>query len=473
LLATLITGAARLMLALAERNTLDQGLDWAFCDTDSLAIANTSGLPITEFVRRVETVRAWFARLNPYSVKTGPILQLEKVNFPVGQEGAMEKLRPTNCLAISAKRYVLFDRDEDGQPVIRKASAHGLGHLLPPYPDDEKSDRIKRIGVELWQEDLWRAIIAAFDAGHPDEVDYGSLPNFEEPAASRYAATNQTLLGWFKTYNDNVSPKDHVWPFNFLLSFQAKSRIEMTATDPDALSLPAWRRREPNPASRYSSDVTKDRPPVFDRKRPGDTVPWHWLKSYRRSLVRHHLHSEMKFLRGADDERGMLGRRRVQAWAVIPIGKEADNLEEREFLGEDDDAIEWSMTGHDRRTLAADIEDALETYRLSDAALLRRANVSHHTLAALRRGGRVMAQSLFSLARAAEELRQEAQVVQSEQERWRQVAVELMAQVGGRNQLAKLLGLSAPYIGRVMRGEKAVSERVISRLAELQCSLKQ
>jgi hypothetical protein len=65
LLATLITGAARLMLALAERNTLDQGLDWAFCDTDSLAIANTSGLPVSEFVRRVETVRTWFARLNP------------------------------------------------------------------------------------------------------------------------------------------------------------------------------------------------------------------------------------------------------------------------------------------------------------------------------------------------------------------------------------------------------------------------
>ncbi len=58
LLATLITGAARLMLALAERNTLDQGLDWAFCDTDSLAIANTVGFSAPEFIRRVETVRA-------------------------------------------------------------------------------------------------------------------------------------------------------------------------------------------------------------------------------------------------------------------------------------------------------------------------------------------------------------------------------------------------------------------------------
>jgi hypothetical protein len=37
LLSTLITGAARLMLAVAERLCSEKGLDWAFCDTDSLA----------------------------------------------------------------------------------------------------------------------------------------------------------------------------------------------------------------------------------------------------------------------------------------------------------------------------------------------------------------------------------------------------------------------------------------------------
>ena len=39
LLATLITGAARLMLAITERLVRDAGLEWAFCDTDSMAIA--------------------------------------------------------------------------------------------------------------------------------------------------------------------------------------------------------------------------------------------------------------------------------------------------------------------------------------------------------------------------------------------------------------------------------------------------
>ena len=37
LLGILITGAARLMLGIAEKLTVDFGLDWAFCDTDSLA----------------------------------------------------------------------------------------------------------------------------------------------------------------------------------------------------------------------------------------------------------------------------------------------------------------------------------------------------------------------------------------------------------------------------------------------------
>jgi hypothetical protein len=38
LLATLITGAARLMLGIVERLCAEKGLDWAFCDTDSMAI---------------------------------------------------------------------------------------------------------------------------------------------------------------------------------------------------------------------------------------------------------------------------------------------------------------------------------------------------------------------------------------------------------------------------------------------------
>ena len=473
LLGTLITGAARLMLALAERNALDHGLDWAFCDTDSLAIANTAGLTDTEFKEKVDAVRAWFEPLNPYRApgdEAGSILQLEKVNFPIGHDGKMDKLRPVNCLTISAKRYVLFDRGASSAPVIRKASGHGLGYLLPPYTedDDTRAKRIERIGVDLWQEHLWEKIIAAHDGGHPDQVDYASLQNFDQPAASRYAATNQTLLKWFGRYNETVEPHQQVWPFNFLLAFQVKSRPEMAKVDQAALSSPMWNRRHPNPASRYSIDLIKDRPPVFDRK-SGEPVPWHWLKSYARTLTRHHLHSELKFLGGVEEDRGTLRRRHVHAWAFLPIGKEADNLEEREAVGDsEDDQIKWTLPGHDVAKLVADVEALLREFRIPDAELWRRAGVSHHTLADLRAGRRVAPKSLLKLARAAEELRIEAAPVADEHGRWRQIGEELRDRAGGRNRLAAVLGISAPYLGRVLSGEKPMTVEMVDRLRRAQ-----
>jgi hypothetical protein len=462
LLGSLITGAARLMLALAERNALDRGLDWAFCDTDSLAIANTAGLPRGEFIDRVEAVRAWFEPLNPYDAK-GSILQLEKVNFPPGQHKNRDALRPVQCLAISAKRYVLFDRDESNAPVIRKASRHGLGHMLPPYKDPDRK-RVARLGVQLWQEDLWREIIGAYDRGRPDQPDFDRLPGLEQAAATRYGVTNQTMLGWFKGYNQQVPEREHVWPFNFLLTYQPKSQMEMTAAAPDAPLPAAWHTRLPKPASRYSSDLNKDRPDVFDRT-TGEPIPWAWLRSYRRSLAAHHLHSETKFLGGEDNARGTLTRRHVESWAVIPIGKEADNLEVREAFGEEEDTVQWELAHPDRARLLADIDDVLATYKISDSTLIEQAHVSRHTLVDLRRGRRMRSTSLLRLARAAEELRKEGSTSSAEREDWLCYAHELKDAVGGRNKLADLLSVSRPYIGRVLNGEKPLTAEMIKRLA--------
>jgi hypothetical protein len=146
LLGTLITGAARLMLALAEHQVSEKQLDWAFCDTDSIAIANIRNLPSSEFKATALKVCNWSRDLNPYG-EDRSILQLEDVNFPEGKDGDLEVLDPPYCLAVSAKRYVLFNR-QNGVPAIRKASGHGLGHLLAPYDEapTERRSRIKRIG---------------------------------------------------------------------------------------------------------------------------------------------------------------------------------------------------------------------------------------------------------------------------------------------------------------------------------------
>jgi hypothetical protein len=80
LLATVITAAARLMLGIAERLATDAGLDWAFCDTDSMAFAKPAAMEDAEFHRRVADIRAWFNVLNPYE-GAGDLLKLEDANF--------------------------------------------------------------------------------------------------------------------------------------------------------------------------------------------------------------------------------------------------------------------------------------------------------------------------------------------------------------------------------------------------------
>ena len=464
LLGALITGGARLMLALAERNALDQALGWAFCDTDSLAIANVAGLPNDEFKSRVEAVLQWFEPLNPYAVK-GSILQLEKVNFPPGRHKEPDTLRPVKCLAISAKRYVLFDRDEAGEPVIRKASRHGLGHLIAPYKDPDPT-RTGRIGVQLWQSDLWSEIIRAHDAGRPDRPDLDRLLGIDEAAATRYGVTNQTLLNWFKGYNAGVDERDRVWPFNFLLTYQAKSRLEMASVDPEALSSPAWRKRSPKPASRYSSDLTSDRPEVFDRQ-TGEAIGWEHLRSYRRTLSRHHLHSESKFRGGEDSGRGTLSRRHVEAWAASAIGKEADNLDEREAFGEGDNPMVYDVAVEDRHKLVADLEALQSEFEISDRQLAVQARVSHHTLSALRKGGRVTLRSIFSIVSALEGIRHEKMAIAGEQRRWLEVARRLRDELGSGNRLADQLGVSRPYMHRVLVGAKPLSEALLFRLVEI------
>ena len=203
LLGVLITGAARLMLALAEKLVTDEGLDWVFCDTDSLSIARPDGMERETFSQKAQGVIDWFEPLNPYEMP-GSILQMESQNFAVDGDG----LEALFAYAISAKRYALFNIEATGRPVLRKASAHGLGHLVPPYSNEEATAKcpkpnvpLSEIGVSRWQHDFWVKIIAAALAGHPDQVDRNWHSSLKKPAASRYAATSPDVLAWMDAYN--------------------------------------------------------------------------------------------------------------------------------------------------------------------------------------------------------------------------------------------------------------------------------
>jgi hypothetical protein len=465
LLGSLITGAARLMLALAERQVYEQKLDWAFCDTDSIAIANPGGFPLSEFKARALAVHEWFRDLNPYGEEKS-ILQLEKVNFPARQKGKLEALDPPYCLAVSAKRYVLFNR-EDGAPIIRKAFGHGLGHLLSPYdePPKERRARIERIGVPLWQEDLWKEIIRAAESDAPDQTNFLHMPSFDAPAASPYAATTPELLRWFNGYNERHKGRE-IFPFGFLLSLQAKSRVEMAMDEPDALGGELWRRREPRPAAPYFKRAVDAREHAFDREHD-EPVPASWLKSHGRSLVRYHLHQESKFWGGEYDQRGPLHRRNVRAISLQAIGKESENIEENEFTGEDAIPIEHPMESTRQTKLAAFVLESQRDFKISDRELSQQAGVSHHTIAALRSGRAVSDTTMARLLEAVEALRHESEVDSVEKDNWLQRLKELRDQVRGRNKLAVLLGVDPSYVGRLLSGEKAITPRIVEKLKEI------
>ena len=466
LLATLITGAARLMLALAENQVIEQGLDWVFCDTDSIAIANARSLSQGEFIASALKVRDWFKDLNPYG-EDKPILQLEKVNFPAGKDGDLDALEPPQCLAVSAKRYVLFNRQDDGV-VVRKASGHGLGHLMAPYdePAAERRKRIERVGVPLWQEDLWKEIIRAADSDQPDQTRFMEMPGFDAPAASQYAATTPELLRWFDGYNERQPSGERVFPFGFLLSLQTKSRIEMAKDEAEAVSDELWRRREPRPAAPYYKRPIDAKDHAFDRER-GGIIPPSWLKSHGRSLVRYHLHQETKFWGGEYDQRGPLKRRHVFALVRQFIGKEAEGIEENEFIGQDAGPSEFGVGSRDRRVLTEAVFEILKRYEISDRKLVEEGKVSHHTLAGLREGKRIEDASLMKLFRAAEALRQQADPAAAAMEKALEELRWLQDKAGGRNKLAKLLGITGPYLGRVLREEKPMTEELARKMAEI------
>lgn len=334
LLATLITGAARLMLAITERLVTDKGLDWSFCDTDSMAIARPDELPANKFSAKVAEVVEWFTALNPYEFG-GSILKVEDVN------GSLEtgEPEPLHCLAISSKRYALFNLAADGSPIMRKVSAHGLGHLLPPYnaanapanlPTPDKS--VLGQGSERWHCDLWHRIVTANIAGHPDQVPLDYHPALSKPAISRYTATSPELLRWFKIYNATRDYRDQVKPFNFLLSMTEGFR---PGSEQLVATVKRGRRKKParmKPVSPFETDHDKAIALAFDRN-TGQHAPASALKTYGEALAQYHLSPESKFLNADYLDRGTTIRRHVLMSGTRHIGKESHDWERQAVLG--------------------------------------------------------------------------------------------------------------------------------------------
>ena len=276
----------------------------------------------------------------------------------------------------------MFNRGADDELIIRKASAHGLGHLLPPYKEevidddaDEDGDAQENgrpSGVDLWQEDFWRAIIKAAESENPRHVALDWHKNLWKPAASCYAATKPEILNWFKAYNKERDYDQQVKPFNFLLTFQGKRREDLQFEDPDRVWNP--REHEAKATAPYDKDPQKALAKLFDRDTGEPSEP-SMLRHYKQALRQYHIHPEAKFLQGRQMDSGPTRRRHVFADIILPIGKEANEIEEDEAFGADEDStVNYGLSPEQRAKMIAVIAAAPKR------RLARTAGLSDHTI---------------------------------------------------------------------------------------------
>jgi hypothetical protein len=347
-LAALITGGARLMLALLEHSVSEQGGTYAMEDTDSMAVVATpsggyvpcpGGTHRTEDQQEAIKALSWnqvdkiaelFQSLNPYNRDAipGSILKIEGDNF-VPTSG---KQRQIFCLAISAKRYALFLRDKEGNPhLLRKGvnngedrwSEHGLGHLLNPS-DPESEDR-------EWIARAWLGIIRRALGKSSDVLDFG-----EQPAVSRLSISSPAVIKPLGSLNAGKPYGDQIKPFNFLLTAHVNPLGHPTGTNPEQFHLVAP----------YESDPRKwlkrDWIDQYSGKSYRVTTAGHHgnrhtarVKKYGDILIEYEFHVESKCAdlngnRCGKQTVGLLGRRHVRIEQIKYIGKESNSMEDVE-----------------------------------------------------------------------------------------------------------------------------------------------
>ena len=164
-LASLITSAGRLLLAMTEACVDRKNGTYLFCDTDSLAIVSSKmGRPLdipgseglgTLSWKEVQSIVDRFVPLNPYNPKAvkGSILNLVDANYI--DSDSTKPRRQLYGYSIAAKRYALYERIGATDIKIVDPKAHGIGFLYPPKdsPDDWAED------VPQWIYEMWDFIV--------------------------------------------------------------------------------------------------------------------------------------------------------------------------------------------------------------------------------------------------------------------------------------------------------------------------
>jgi len=334
-LSSLITASGRLCLALIEECVTRAGGAYLYADTDALGIVasehggsldhvpgckEAGGVKALAF-SEVDEITEKFEGLNPYDKDTCPSLRFLNLTDDNYKDKTKTRRRSLLGMSISAKRYVLYERNGDEITIINP-KAHGLGHLHQPIdsPDGWHDEH----EAPKWIFDTWKYLLHKVLGLKPI-----TLPWLKYPLMMREAVTTCNLLkGLTHITDDDDFPFDGFRPFNFFM----RPMLRKDGATPDCFeslvtSLETDARKWPTVRC-YDTSLHSERSYRISTNIMDAAIPIPVVKDFETMLSEYLRHPETKSL-GPNGEPctgrtvGLLQRMHIIAGEIIDMGKES------------------------------------------------------------------------------------------------------------------------------------------------------
>jgi hypothetical protein len=413
-LATLITSAGRLLLAMLEVEVTRAEGTYLYCDTDSLAIVaskkgGTLHIPGADGKRiltwdEVDRITAKFQALNPYDPNEVPdLLNLTDDNYVCKcshelksehDEAGSCEVRGCNCRAkkklrrqlwgvgIAAKRYTLFEKifgknDKLTDIKIVNPKAHGIGFLYPPKdnPKGWKKD------APLWVYEMWDYIVREFVGLKRTRPAWALLSQM-----MRFSVSTWNVLKMLRMW-------DGVRPHNFMFMVMTSPKLsfdvdfENKPDDKPMVIVPFSSRQEEWSKLEGIDIRNRNRRGRYRRYRLDD--PGFHPLTYGHMIEEYIRHPEAKSL-GPDgttctaETRGLLQRAHITAGRIRYIDKETSSMwaqcDDLSVVSDNDEAgfrvVEY---GKSRKVVLPDsLKHEIQGTKLQRE--LRRRGIGQHTI---------------------------------------------------------------------------------------------
>ena len=348
-LASLITSAGRLLLAMTEVCVQQKRGTYLFCDTDSLAIVSSKkggslDIPGSEGVRilpwaEVQSIVDRFTSLNPYNPHAvpGSILNLVDANYI--DSNPKNPRRQLHGYSIAAKRYALYEKLGRTDIRIVDPKAHGIGFLYPPKDSPKKWEE----EVPLWTYEMWDYIVRGALHLKRKSPSWLNIPQMMRVTITTYNVL--AMLGEWEVAR----------PYNFLFlpmvdptfgyAFDRRANEKVLLVCPFSSHQEGWFDLEcvnVHGGKKYKLvDYTKPKSAAHNVVFP---------LQFARLLIQYQEHPEAKSLAPdgapcAADTKGLLKRAHVVAGELRYVGKETDRKWEE---GDDISVLEFKGTEYGR-----------------------------------------------------------------------------------------------------------------------------